>query len=112
MRILLKILITAGALLLVAYLIPGIEVESFLIALLVAFLLAVINLTIRPIILLLTLPISLLTLGLFTLVINGFLFWLTATFVEGFSVSGFWVAVFGAFVVSVFKWFGDKVVKS
>jgi putative membrane protein len=109
MRILFKILITAGALLLVEYLVPGVTVDSFYTALIVALLLGVINLTIRPILLLLTFPINLLTLGLFTFVINGLLFWFVATIAPGFVVSGFLIAVLGAFIVSLFKWFGDKL---
>jgi putative membrane protein len=110
MKTILKILITALALIIAEYLVPGISIDGYYTALIVALLLGIINLTIRPILIILTLPISLLTLGFFTFIINGFLFWFIATFVEGFSVSGFWVAVLGAFIVSVFKWFGDKVI--
>lgn len=110
MRIILKVLITAGALLIAERLITGITIDSFYTALIVALILGVINLTIRPVLLLLTLPINFLTLGFFTFIINGLLFWFVATFVAGFTISSFWIAVLGAFVVSVFKWFGDKIV--
>jgi putative membrane protein len=110
MKIIFKILITAGALLIAEYLVPGISIDSFYTALIVALLLGVINLTIRPVLLLLTFPINFITLGLFTFVINGLLFWFVATFVEGFTVSGFFISILGAFVVSIFKWVGDKIV--
>ncbi|MCI0619753.1 phage holin family protein [Candidatus Wolfebacteria bacterium] len=109
MKILAKILITALALLAVAYLVPGIAVSEFLVALLVALVLGLLNLIVKPILVVLTLPINILTLGLFLWVINGFLFWLAAKFIEGFSVSGFWTAVLGALIVSVFAWLGEKI---
>lgn len=110
MKIIFKILITAGALLVVEKLISGISIDNFYTALIIALILGVINLTIRPVLLLLTFPINFLTLGLFTFVINGLLFWFVATFVDGFIVSGFLIAILGAFVISLFKWFGDKIV--
>jgi len=109
-KLVFKILITAGALLIVERFISGITIDSFYTALIVALLLGVINLTIRPVLLLLTFPINFATLGLFTFIINGLLFWFVATFVEGFVVSSLWVAVIGAFIVSIFKWLGDKIV--
>lgn len=103
-----KLLITILALLFVAHYIPGIEVSGFYIALIVAVLLGFINLTLKPILFILTLPINLLTLGLFTFVINALLFWFIASFVDGFVVSGFIPALIGAFVVSIFSWIGNK----
>ncbi|HJN62944.1 MAG TPA: phage holin family protein [Candidatus Paceibacterota bacterium] len=111
MKLILKIIITALALLIVEYIVPGIVIDSLYTALIVALLLGVVNLTIRPILLLLTFPINLITLGLFTFVINGVLLWFIASFVDGFEVVGFWVAVLGAFIVSVFKWLGDKFIE-
>lgn len=111
MQLLLKLCITALALLLVAYLLPGIEVSGFLTALLVALVLGLVNLILKPILIVLTLPINILTLGLFTFIINGFLFWLVATFVPGFSVGGFWWAVLGALVVSASSYAGNKILK-
>jgi len=109
MKIIAKIIITALALLAVAYLLPGVEVASFYIALIVAVVLGLLNLVVKPILVVLTLPINILTLGLFLWVINGFLFWFVATFIEGFSVSGFGVAIIGALIVSVFAWLGEKL---
>ena len=109
MNIILRWLITALALLGVAYLVEGVNVSSFAIALIVAVILGVVNVLIKPILVILTLPINFLTLGLFTFVINGFLFWFVAYFVDGFDVDGFWVAVLGALLVSIFSFIGNKV---
>lgn len=109
MKIIIRILITTVALLVAAYIIPGISVATFYSALIVAIILGIINLIFRPILILLTLPINILTLGLFTLVINGLLFWLVASFVRGFAVSGFWAAFLGALVVSVFSFLGNHL---
>lgn len=105
-----RLLITALAFLLAAELVPGIAVASFYVALILAFLWGVIGLTIRPLLFLLTLPINFLTFGLFTLVINGFLFWFLSTFVEGFTIDGFFSAFLGVVVISVISWLGGKFV--
>jgi len=107
--ILIKWLISAIALLLTAYLLPGIEVASFYIALVVALFLGIVNIVLKPILVVLTLPITVMTLGLFTFVINGFLFWLLSTFIQGFIVDGFLIAIVGAFVVSVFSYLGNTL---
>lgn len=96
-------LINAILLMLIPYIVPGINVQSFWTALVAALILAFINAIIRPILILLTLPINLLTLGLFVLVINGLMFWLVSTIVKGFTVTGFWPAFFAALVFSVFS---------
>ncbi len=110
MTILLRLLVTTLALLGVAYFIPGIVVDSFYIAFIVAVLLGLVNLILRPILILFTLPINILTLGLFTFVINGLLFWFVASFVGGFSVDGFIVAVVGALAVSIVSFMGNKLI--
>ena len=102
MTIIYHILITALGLLLAAYLIPGIEVSGFYIALIAAVILGLLNLIVRPIILLFTLPINILTLGLFTFVINAFMFWFAASFIDGFNVDGFLPALLGSLLVSLF----------
>lgn len=101
MEFLARTLVTALALILVAELIPGIEVDGFLTALIAALLLGVLNALVRPLLIFFTLPITILTLGLFILVINALLFWFAASFIGGFSVSGFWVAFFGSLIVSI-----------
>ncbi len=111
--ILLRWLISALAVMLVAYLVPGITVTSFISALLVALVLGFANAFVRPILVFLTLPITILSLGLFVLVINALLFMLTAYFVPGFSVTGFGPALLGSIVLAIIGWganiiFGTK----
>ena len=104
MKLLLVWLINAVALMAVAYLVPGIAVSDFVTALIAALVLGLVNTVIRPILVLLTLPATLLTLGLFIFVINGFLFWLVGSFIAGFAVSGFWPGLFGAIAYSIVSW--------
>ncbi len=101
MKILTRILVTAFALLIVAKFLPGITVTGLIPALIAAFFLGVMNVLVRPILVVLTLPITIVTLGLFIFVINASLFWFVASFVDGFSVSGFWIALLGSLIVSV-----------
>ncbi len=104
MKLLVVWLINAVALIAVAYLLPGIAVSSFLTALIAALVLGLVNAVIRPILVLLTLPVTLLTLGLFIFIINGLLFWFVGSFVAGFVVSGFWWGVGGAIAYSILSW--------
>jgi putative membrane protein len=104
MTLLLVWLVNAIALMAVAYLLPGITVSSFAVALIAALVLGLVNAVIRPVLILLTLPATLLTLGLFIFVINGLLFWFVGSFVAGFSVNGFWPGVFGAIAYSIVSW--------
>ena len=104
MRLVLVWLINAAALLALPYLMSSIRVESIPTALIAALLLGLINTFIRPLLVLLTLPVTLVTLGLFIFVINALLFWLVGSFVEGFHVAGFWSAFFGAILYSIISW--------
>ena len=97
-------LINALALLALPFLVPSVQVDSIYTALVAAALLGLVNTLIRPLLVLLTLPATVLTLGLFIFVINGLLFWFVASFVKGFSVDGFWSAFFGAIVISITGW--------
>jgi len=99
--ILIRWLVNAGGLLLISYGIEGIEVDGIPPALIAAAVLGIMNAVIRPILLILTLPINILTLGLFTFILNGAMLYLTAQVVRGFSVSGFWSAVLGALILSI-----------
>jgi len=103
-------IVNAVALLALPYVMPSIEVQSFYTALVVALILGFLNAIIRPVLVLLTLPITVLTLGIFILVINALLFWFVASFVEGFVVGGFWSAFFGAIVYSLISWAVSTVV--
>lgn len=100
MKIILRILTTALALLLCTQFIPGIIVPNFSVALVAAVVLGLLNLIVRPILFLLTLPITLLSLGLFSFVINAALFLFAASIVSGFSVDGFIPALIGSLIVS------------
>jgi putative membrane protein len=104
MALLLSWIINALALLALPYLFESIRVEGFYTAMIVALVLGFINTVIRPVLIVLTLPINVVTLGLFTFVINGLLFWFVASFVKGFYVAGFWPAVWGAIVYSLISW--------
>ena len=104
MRLLAVWLINTVSLIAVAYLMPSVEVSSFAAALLAAAVLGLVNTIVRPILVLLTLPATILTLGLFIFVINGLLFWWVGSFVTGFVVMGFWPGVAGAIVYSVVSW--------
>jgi putative membrane protein len=104
LRLIVVWLINAVALLTVAYLMPSIRVDSIGAALVAAVVLGLVNAVIRPILILLTLPATLLTLGLFIFVINGLLFWMVGSWLQGFTVSGFWWGFFGAIVYSIVSW--------
>ncbi|MBI3783031.1 MAG: phage holin family protein [Deltaproteobacteria bacterium] len=94
---------TAFALWLTSQLISGIYASGVMPLFFAAVVLGLLNAMVRPVVLLLTLPINILTLGLFTFVINGFMLKLTGSLVPGFQVRGFWAAVFGALLLSVFS---------
>jgi putative membrane protein len=104
LRLLVVWLINTVALILVAYLLPGVSVATFTAALVAALVLGLVNTVIRPILVLLTLPVTILTLGLFIFVINGLLFWFVGSFIQGFQVAGFWWGVLGAIVYSLISW--------
>ena len=100
-----RLLIHMVAILIISYLLPGvIRVDSVLAALAAAFLLGIVNIVVRPILIFLTLPFTLLTFGLFLLVINGLMLWLVAALLKGFHVNGFWGAVFGSILISLISW--------
>ena len=104
-RFLIHWLVIAVALWVTAYIIPGVEVSSWTALAIAAVVLGFVNAIVRPIFVILTLPITVLTLGLFYLVINGFTFLLVSKVVPGFSVSSFGWAILGALVVSLVSWF-------
>jgi putative membrane protein len=104
MRLLLVWLVNTASLIAVAYLMPSISVASFWTALIAALVLGLVNAVIRPILVILTLPATILTLGLFIFVINGLLFWFVGSFIEGFHVAGFWSAIIGAILYSIISW--------
>lgn len=112
MNLLVKILISALAVMVSQYILPGVNVDTFFTGIMVAALLGLFNATIKPVLVILTLPITVVTLGFFLLVINVFIIELAAGFLDGFSVDGFWWAVIFSFVLSIvtsiFNGFDDK----
>ena len=101
MKLLSKWLLSAAALLLVAYIYPGVAVKSFGAALVAAFVLGLLNTVVRPVLVVLTLPVTLVTLGLFLFVINALMFWAAASLLDGFHVNGFLAALLGSLIYSV-----------
>jgi putative membrane protein len=104
MKLLVSWLLHALALCAVPYLMQSVQVDNFTVALIAALVLGLVNALIRPILVILTLPVSILTLGLFIFIINGLLFGAVANFVPGFHVGGLWSAVGGALLYSVISW--------
>lgn len=101
MKILIKWLLSAASLLFVAYVYSGVEVQSFTSALIAAFVIGLFNVVLRPVLVLLTLPVTIVTLGLFLFVINALMFWAAATVLDGFQVNGFIAALVGSLIYSV-----------
>ncbi|MCA9366419.1 phage holin family protein [Candidatus Kaiserbacteria bacterium] len=105
-----RVLIGALALLLAANFIPGIEVMGLYTAIITALILGLLNMIVRPVLIVLTLPVTILTLGLFTFVINAALFWFAASFIEGFAVAGFVPALLGSIFVSIVSAIGNALI--
>jgi putative membrane protein len=101
MALLLKWVLSAASFMIIAYFVDGITVTSFWVALILAVVWGIIAITLKPILLILTLPINILTLGLFTFILNGLLLWFVGGIMDGFVVDGFWTAVLGAFILSI-----------
>jgi len=104
MKLLLGWLLNALALLAVAYFVPDIHISGLVIALIAAIVIGLVNILIKPILVILTLPVTILTLGLFILLINGFLFWGVGHVLQGFTVSTFKAGIIGALAYSVLSW--------
>jgi putative membrane protein len=102
--ILIRWLILTIAIVIASYLIEGIRVSGFWSALFAAATLGMLNVFLRPVLLILTLPLNILTLGFFTFVINALLLLMASGVISGFQVAGFWSALFGSFVISIVNW--------
>lgn len=112
MKLLLKWLLAACALLLVAYLYPGVQIQSFTSALIAAAVIGLFNVLLRPVLVVLTLPVTVLTLGLFLFVINALMFWAASGVLGGFHVNGFWAAMLGSLIYSALMLVVDAALKS
>jgi putative membrane protein len=104
MGFLIRLVVNAVALIAVTYIVPGIHVSGLGGAIIAALILGIVNAILRPILVVLSLPLELLTLGLFTLVINALLFWLVGALHVGLTVDGFWPAFWGALVMAIVSW--------
>ena len=108
--LLVRWLVLTVAIVFSSYLISGIQVSGFFSALFAAAILGILNVFFRPILFILTLPINILTLGLFTFVINALILKMASGVISGFEVHGFWSAVFGALVISAFNWILNSLI--
>jgi len=112
MTLLLVWILNAVALLVVAYVLPGIVVASFWSAMWAALVLGLINMLVKPLFILLTLPITIVTVGLFLFVVNALMFWLAGSILKGFQVNGFWWALFGALLYSLISGFLTNLINN
>ncbi|MFT5848106.1 phage holin family protein [Psychroserpens sp.] len=101
MNLLIRLLVTAGIVLLLAHFLPNVNVTGFEAALIVAVVLAVLNFIVKPILVILTIPITIMTLGLFLFVINAGIILLADNFIDGFAVNGFWTALLFSVLLSI-----------
>ncbi|SEW11643.1 putative membrane protein [Chitinophaga sp. YR573] len=101
MKLLLRLLVTALAAMVTAYLLPGVRLKDFVTALILAVVLSLLNLLVKPILIIFTLPVTIITLGLFLLVINAIIILLASKLVDGFKVDGFWWALIFSLVLTI-----------
>lgn len=111
MKLVLKWVLSAAALLVVAYLYGGVVVNSFTSALIAAAVIGLLNMVVRPVLVILTLPATVLTLGLFLFVINALMFWAASGMLNGFHVAGFWAALLGSLIYSALGLLIDALVE-
>jgi putative membrane protein len=110
MLLIYRLLFNTLGLLVIAEFIQGIEIEGFYAALIAALVLGILNTIVRPVLFILTLPITVLTLGLFTFVLNAGLFLFAASFIEGFAVASFWYALLGSLLMSMVSTLGSRFI--
>ena len=110
MNFFIKLFLNAIAAVITAYILPGVYLQNFGYAVILVVLLSLLNVSLKPILVFLTIPATVFSLGLFLLVINGLMFW-AASFVRGFEVNGFWAAFLGALMVTVANLAGRQLLK-
>ena len=108
MRFLMRLIITSAAFLAVSYVVPGIEVTGWVPAVVVGLFLIILNTIVRPVLIILTLPITIMTLGLFLIVINASILFFVASFVHGVVIHSFWSALVGSLLISIIGAFANK----
>jgi putative membrane protein len=109
MNFVIKLLLSAVAVVIGAYVIPGVSVNGYVTALIVALIMSLLNVTVKPLLVILTIPVTILTLGLFLLVINVIIIYITDALISGFSVNGFFPALIFSLVVSLVNWLFDSM---
>ncbi len=109
MKLIIKFFIIVLSIMSLSHIIPGIAVAGFYPAIIVAIVLGVLNFTVKPIVTIITLPVNIITLGLFGLIVNGLILWFIGSFIQGFTVATFMAAFLGALVVSFVNWVVSKV---
>ncbi|HIC31131.1 MAG TPA: phage holin family protein [Flavobacteriaceae bacterium] len=112
MNQILRLLLNAVAVFVLAHVLNGVSVDSYITAIIVALVLAILNLLIKPILVILTLPATILTLGLFLFVINGLIILLADKFIDGFAVSSIWTAILFSILLSILQWFLQSLLKT
>ncbi|MCP4053883.1 phage holin family protein [Mesoflavibacter sp. SCSIO 43206] len=112
MNQIIRLLLNAVAVFVLAHILNGVSVDSYITAIIVALVLAVLNLLVKPILVLLTLPATILTLGLFLFVINGLIILLADKFIDGFAVSSIWTAILFSVLLSILQWFLQSLLKT
>ena len=111
MKFIARFLLGVLGLLVIAEYVPGISLEGVYVATISVLILGLLNAVVRPILFILTLPITIITLGLFSFVINAALFWFVASFVQGFTVDGFWIALLGSLLMTLVNMVGSSWIK-
>jgi putative membrane protein len=101
MNFLVKILLSSLAVIIASYILPGVYVESFMVAIIIAVILSLLNVTVKPLLIIFTIPLTVLSLGLFLLVINAIIILIAGSLVSGFEIDGFWWALIFSLVLSV-----------
>ena len=112
MKLLFRWIVNAAALVGIAYIVPGFDVDSIWIAILAALVLGLVNALVRPILVVLTLPITVVTLGLFLIVINALMLWLAESIIPGFDIANFFVAMFGALIMWIVSMATNSLIKN
>jgi putative membrane protein len=111
MKLILKLLINAALVVLLAKLLSGVSVDSYGTAVIVAIVIALLNLSVKPLLIILTLPVTILTLGLFLLIINGIVIWMAHKLVDGFDISSFWMGVLFSILLTVLQSIVHSILK-
>lgn len=112
MKLLLRLLLTAVAVVILAKILPGVSVDSYWTAIIVAVVLSLLNFIVKPILVLLTLPVTILTLGLFLLIINAIIIFMADGFIDGFDISGWFMAIIFSLLLSLFQSVLFSILKS